>query len=154
MEVDLNILVVPENYSGRKSSASLLSLCQFFYRNSLCYVGLRVSVLSITSLIIILVGIFLFRTCLAFSSASQSELRWHEAISLYAFLQEIPWGKDFPAPLCFSHQLSDLVHKVVHDHLVGHRCGSCQRECGISLVAFVPRVCKTKVGLGYLNPLS
>lgn len=77
-----------------------------------------------------------------------------EATSPYTFLQEIPWGKKFPISLCFSHQLSDLVQRVVRGHLVGHRCGSCHRECSISLVAFIPKVCKTKVGLGYLNPLS
>lgn len=83
MEVDLNILVVQENYSGGKSTAPVFLLYakssteeeySVFYF-SLCYVGLRVCVLSITSLIIILVGIFLFRPCLAFPSANQSGSR-------------------------------------------------------------------------------
>lgn len=51
VEVDLNILVVQENYSGGKSMATVF----FLYANSsietvpyfsLCYVGLRVSVHS------------------------------------------------------------------------------------------------------------
>lgn len=33
VEVDLNILVVQENYSGGKSMAVVHSLCQLFYRN-------------------------------------------------------------------------------------------------------------------------
>lgn len=108
-----------------------------------------------SSLNIILVGIFLFRTCLAFPSVSQSGSRRDDArenIPLYfpprnTMWEEVPCLSTFP-----TNSLTWFIKWSMTPWLdtdVGHAT-----ESGISLVAFVPRVCRTKVGLSYLNPLS